>query len=178
MVCNFNPVLREGYTLGAPVAGSYKEILNSDDAEFGGSGAVHNKAVRTHKKPMHGFEQSITITLPPMSTLYFEVPAKRTRKAAADKTDKPGKKTAAKKAKTTCGGSCSKGGKEAGPQAQGRDRRCRGKAGEKDRPQGQRLSRKRPRKHQKARPQAKAEAGTAAEKAPAKRTRKPKEPKE
>ena len=50
VVCNFNPVLREGYTLGAPVAGSYKEILNSDDAEFGGSGAVHNKAVRTHKK--------------------------------------------------------------------------------------------------------------------------------
>ena len=67
VVCNFNPVLREGYTLGAPVAGSYKEILNSDDAEFGGSGAVHNKAVRTHKKPMHGFEQSITITLPPMT---------------------------------------------------------------------------------------------------------------
>ena len=92
VVCNFNPVLREGYTLGAPVAGSYKEILNSDDAEFGGSGAVHNKAVRTHKKPMHGFEQSITITLPPMSTLYFEVPAKRTRKAAADKTDKAGKR--------------------------------------------------------------------------------------
>ena len=47
VVCNFNPVLREGYTLGAPVAGSYKEILNSDDAEFGGSGAVHNKA-RAH----------------------------------------------------------------------------------------------------------------------------------
>mgnify|MGYP002225390627 FL=1 len=97
VVCNFNPVLREGYTLGAPVAGSYKEILNSDDAEFGGSGAVHNKAVRTHKKPMHGFEQSITITLPPMSTLYFEVPTKRTRKAAADKIDKAGKKTAPKR---------------------------------------------------------------------------------
>ena len=32
-----------------------RQILNSDDAEFGGSGAVHNKAVRTHKKPMHGF---------------------------------------------------------------------------------------------------------------------------
>lgn len=92
VVCNFNPVLREGYALGAPVAGSYKEILNSDDAEFGGSGAVHNKAVRTHKKPLHGFEQSITITLPPMSTLYFEVPAKRTRKAAEDKTGKAGKR--------------------------------------------------------------------------------------
>ena len=40
VVCNFNPVLREGYTLGAPVAGTYKEILNSDDEAFGGSGAV------------------------------------------------------------------------------------------------------------------------------------------
>ena len=74
VVCNFNPVLREGYTLGAPVAGTYKEVLNSDDAAFGGSGAVHNKPVRTHKKPMHGFEQSITITLPHVSTLYFEAP--------------------------------------------------------------------------------------------------------
>ena len=71
---------------------------------LGGSGAVHNKSVRTHKKPLHGFEQSITITLPPMSTLYFEVPTKRTRKAAdPDKTAQTVKKTAAKKtaAKTT-----------------------------------------------------------------------------
>ena len=104
VVCNFNPVLREGYTLGAPVAGTYKEVLNSDDEAFGGSGAVHNKSVRTHKKPLHGFEQSITITLPPMSTLYFEVPTKRTRKAADPaKTAQAVKKTAAKKtaAKTT-----------------------------------------------------------------------------
>ena len=36
---------------GAPVAGTYKEVLNSDDEAFGGSGAVHNKSVRTHKKP-------------------------------------------------------------------------------------------------------------------------------
>ena len=98
VVCNFNPVLREGYALGAPVAGTYKEVLNSDDEAFGGSGAVHNKSVRTHKKPLHGFEQSITITLPPMSTLYFEVPTKRTRKAADPaKTAQTVKKTAAKK---------------------------------------------------------------------------------
>ena len=91
-------MLREGYTLGAPVAGTYKEVLNSDDAAFGGSGAVHNKPVRTHKKPMHGFEQSITITLPPMSTLYFEVPTKRTAKTAADKAKKPGRKPKAAEA--------------------------------------------------------------------------------
>ena len=101
VVCNFNPVLREGYTLGAPNSGTYKEILNSDDEAFGGSGSVHNKAVRTKKKPLHGFEQSITITLPPMSVLYFEVPAKRTRKTAEDKaeakTEKAEEKTPAKR---------------------------------------------------------------------------------
>ena len=97
VVCNFNPVLREGYTLGAPVSGTYKEVLNSDDEAFGGSGTVHNKSARTHKKPLHGFEQSITITLPPMSTLYFEVPTKRTRKAA-DKAETAEKTTAKKTA--------------------------------------------------------------------------------
>ena len=98
VVCNFNPVLREGYTLGAPNSGTYKEILNSDDEAFGGAGTVHNKAVRSKKKPLHGFEQSITITLPPMSVLYFEVPAKRTRKTAEEKA---AEKAAPKKASRT-----------------------------------------------------------------------------
>lgn len=178
VVCNFNPVLREGYTLGAPVAGSYKEILNSDDAEFGGSGAVHNKAVRTHKKPMHGFEQSITITLPPMSTLYFEVPAKRTRKAAADKTDKAGKKTAAKKAKTAAEKAAAKVVKKPGrkPKAEAaaaeekpvKKTACKAKV---EPEKAEEAPKKRGRKP-------KAEAEPKAEKAPAKRTRKPKEPKE
>ena len=178
VVCNFNPVLREGYTLGAPVAGSYKEILNSDDAEFGGSGAVHNKAVRTHKKPMHGFEQSITITLPPMSTLYFEVPAKRTRKAAADKTDKAGKKTAAKKAKTAAEKAAAKVVKKPGrkPKAEA------AAAEEKPVKKTARKAKAEPEKAEEAPKKRgrkpKAEAEPKAEKAPAKRTRKPKEPKE
>ena len=178
VVCNFNPVLREGYTLGAPVAGSYKEILNSDDAEFGGSGAVHNKAVRTHKKPMHGFEQSITITLPPMSTLYFEVPTKRTRKAAADKTDKAGKKTAAKKAKTAAEEAAAKVVKKPGrkPKAEA------AAAEEKSVKKTARKAKVEPEKAEEAPKKRgrkpKAEAEPKAEKAPAKRTRKPKEPKE
>ena len=102
IVCNFTPVLRESYIMGAPVAGSYKELLNSDDAAFGGSGLHHNKAVRSKKVPMHGFDQSITITLPPLSAVYFEVPAPRaakprTTKAAADKAET---KTTAKKTTT------------------------------------------------------------------------------
>lgn len=102
VVCNFNPVLREGYSLGAPVSGTYKEVLNSDDEAFGGSGTVHNKSVRSKKKPLHGFDQSITLNLPPMSTLYFEVPVKRVRKTAEDKAAdaKAPAKSAAKTKKT------------------------------------------------------------------------------
>ena len=92
VVCNFNPVERVNYALGVPAAGSYKEIFTSDEEKYGGTG-FHNKTVRSKKGEMHGFEQSIHITLPPLSTLYFSVPAPK--KAAAPK------KTAAPKAKAT-----------------------------------------------------------------------------
>ena len=96
VVCNFNPVLREGYEMGVPNAGSYKEVLNSDDPKYGGSG-VTNGTVRSRKGAMHGFEQHVRLTLPPLSTLYFSVPAprKKAAKPAAAKAD--AKKTAAKK---------------------------------------------------------------------------------
>ena len=178
VVCNFNPVLREGYTLGAPAAGTYKEVLNSDEAEFGGSGTVHNKSVRTHKKPLHGFEQSITITLPPMSTLYFEVPAKRTRKAAEDKAEKAEKKTAAKKTKAAKAAEPEKAAKkpgrkpkaEATPAEEKTVKKTTRKAKAEPEPAAE-APKKRGRKP-------KAEAEPKAEKAPAKGTRKPKEPKE
>ena len=74
VVCNFNPVQRSGYQMGVPAPGCYKELLSSDDAAYGGSG-VHNKTVRSRKVPLHGFEQSISLTLPAMSTVYLAVPA-------------------------------------------------------------------------------------------------------
>ena len=80
VVCNFNPVQRTGYSMGVPVSGNYKEIMNSDDEKYGGTGltngTVHSKAV-----PMHGLDQSITVTLPPLSTLYFAVPSPRKKVA-------------------------------------------------------------------------------------------------
>ena len=93
VVCNFNPVLREGYQMGVPVAGTYRELLSSDDESYGGGG-VHNKALRSRKTPMHGFDQSITVTLPPLSTVYFSVPEPKEPKPARKK---PVKKAAAKK---------------------------------------------------------------------------------
>ena len=157
VVCNFNPVLREGYTLGAPNSGTYKEILNSDDEAFGGSGSVHNKAVRTKKKPLHGFEQSITITLPPMSVLYFEVPAKRTRKTAEDKAEAKTEKAASKKTAKTAK---AEKAEEKTPAKRTRKPKAAPAAEEK-------APAKRGRKP-------KTEAAPAEEKAPAKRGRKPK----
>ena len=116
IVCNFNPVLREGYSMGVPNAGSYKEVLNSDDVKYGGGG-VTNGTVRSRKGAMHGFEQHITLTLPPLSTMYFSVPeprkktvkkgtadtskaAKPAKSAKAEKTAKPAARKAASTART------------------------------------------------------------------------------
>jgi 1,4-alpha-glucan branching enzyme len=103
VVCNFNPVLRKEYQMGVPNPGSYKEILNSDDKKYGGSG-VTNGTVKAKKGPMHGFDQHISLTLPPLSTLYLSVPAARKPRAAKaeDKAaEKPAKPAAKKTAKTT-----------------------------------------------------------------------------
>ena len=98
VACNFNPVLRQGYKLGVPVSGTYKELLNSDDARYGG-GDVHNAPVRSVKGSMHGFDQHIKIDLPPLSTIYFSVPMPRKRKPKEDAkaAGKPAAKSAAKK---------------------------------------------------------------------------------
>ena len=167
---------RTSPAMGAPVAGTYKEVLNSDDAAFGGSGAVHNKPVRTHKKPMHGFEQSITITLPPMSTLYFEVPTKRTAKTAADKAKKPGKKTAAKK--TTKAAPAEKAVKKPGRKPKAAPEAPTEKDAKKPgrKPKAAEAPAEKPVK--KPTRKAKAEPEPAAEEAPKKRGRKPKAAKE
>ena len=98
VACNFNPVLRQGYKLGVPVSGTYKELLNSDDARYGG-GDVHNAPVRSVKGAMHGFDQHIKIDLPPLSTIYFSVPMPRKRKPKEDAkaAGKPAAKSAAQK---------------------------------------------------------------------------------
>ena len=111
VVCNFNPIERVDYQMGVPNPGTYKELLNSDDVKYGGGG-VHNPAKRTRKKPLHGFDQSIQLTLPPLSTVYLAVPEAKAqpKKPAAKKTaaKKPAAKkpaaTAAKTAKTTAAG--------------------------------------------------------------------------
>ena len=74
MVCvfNFTPVPRENYRIGVPKKGVYQEILNSDWKEYYGSGVDNPREVYSQDVPMHGREQSIILTLPPLAGMYFK----------------------------------------------------------------------------------------------------------
>ncbi|MBR6760537.1 MAG: 1,4-alpha-glucan branching protein GlgB [Oscillospiraceae bacterium] len=100
-VCNFVPVQREEYRIGVPYAGTYRLVMDSDAAEFGGSGAALT-SVRTKKLPMHGFDQSVALTLPPLSVQYYRCTPRKKRASAVKeaKSKKTEKQSAAgKKAK-------------------------------------------------------------------------------
>jgi len=73
IVCNFAPVVHHGFRLGVPLAGQWRERLNTDSTYYGGSnvgtplGAASSEAI-----PSHGRAQSITLTLPPLATVFLE----------------------------------------------------------------------------------------------------------
>ena len=70
VVCNFCPVLREKYKIGVPEKGTYKPVFSSDKLKYGGTG-TRLQSVKTKNTAMHGYEQSIEIKLPPLSTVYY-----------------------------------------------------------------------------------------------------------
>jgi 1,4-alpha-glucan branching enzyme len=75
LICvgNFSPVLREQHLLGLPRAGQYRLLLNTDAVEYGGSGVTIAETLDAEETPFHGQAYSASITLPPLSTLWFEV---------------------------------------------------------------------------------------------------------
>ncbi len=93
-VCNFVPVLRKEYRIGVPYAGTYAEIFNTDAEAFGGSGITNGTSIKSEEVPLHGFEQSISLTLPPMSVMYFKIARKKPIRKKADPS--PVKKDSAK----------------------------------------------------------------------------------
>ena len=72
VVSNMTPVLREGYRLGVPRSGFYKELINTDAAIYGGSDKGNAGGVPSDGISSHGRDQSICITLPPLATVFFE----------------------------------------------------------------------------------------------------------
>ena len=90
-VCNLTPVHRDNYRIGVPEKGTYEVVFTSDKPEFGGTGLGTSKTVRTTKVPMHGFEQSISLSLAGLSGVYLRRRIPKPRK----KTPKQSKKTKA-----------------------------------------------------------------------------------
>jgi 1,4-alpha-glucan branching enzyme len=72
-VANFTPVVRESYRIGVPVTGEWREVLNSDDLRFGGSGVL-NGSVETTPLSTHGYDQSIELDLPPLGVTFLMPP--------------------------------------------------------------------------------------------------------
>ena len=71
---NFSAVPRYDYRVGAPVAGTWTEILNSDGKEYGGAGMGNFGAVETTDEPKHGRAHSVSLTLPPLAVVAFRAP--------------------------------------------------------------------------------------------------------
>jgi 1,4-alpha-glucan branching enzyme len=72
VVCNFTPVPRFNYRLGASRGGRWREVLNSDALDYGGSGQGNLGAVEATPGPFHGRPYSFKITLPPLGVLFFK----------------------------------------------------------------------------------------------------------
>ena len=102
VVCNFVPVERKGYRIGAPTPGIYEEVFSSDRAAYGGSGITNGDTIKTTAVPMHGCEESMELDLPPMSVLYLRCRRKKPQRrkiSAAQAQPAPKQARPAKEAK-------------------------------------------------------------------------------
>jgi 1,4-alpha-glucan branching enzyme len=71
-VCNFTPVVREYYHIGAPLAGTWTEVLNTDSGKYGGSGVVNEGPIHTEPIASHFLPQRFTLRLPPLAVLVLK----------------------------------------------------------------------------------------------------------
>jgi len=71
-VFNFTPVPRHDYRIGIPHGGRWSELLNSDSVLYGGSGHGNLGGVVARPVAMHGFDHSVSLTLPPLAALFLK----------------------------------------------------------------------------------------------------------
>ena len=82
VICNFTPVEYQGYKAAVPFWGKYKEIFNSEAAEFGGSGMVNPRVKQAKEGEVDGQDQYIEIALPPFGFVVFSAEETEKKKAA------------------------------------------------------------------------------------------------
>ena len=75
IVCvhNFTPEVRHGYRIGVPTKGTYVEVFNSDEEQYGGSGVRNMGDILSEDYAFHGREQSIVITVPPLASTFYRL---------------------------------------------------------------------------------------------------------
>ena len=76
VAANFTPIPREGYRVGVPAPGFYRELLNSDSEAYGGSNMGNKGGLPADAIPWQGQPNSILITLPPLAVVYFKLDTK------------------------------------------------------------------------------------------------------
>ena len=72
VISNFTPVPRHNYRIGVNVAGTYEEILNTDSMYYQGSNVGNFGYVTSQEIESHGRENSISISIPPLATVYLK----------------------------------------------------------------------------------------------------------
>lgn len=66
VVCNFTPEVRHQYRIGVPFRGTWKEVFNSDDLRYSGSGVLNVGLQYTAPVKYHGKDYSVALQLPPL----------------------------------------------------------------------------------------------------------------
>ena len=72
IICNFTPTVLNNYRIGIPKPGKLKEILNTDNSKYEGSG-VKNKILTIENQAFHGKDYSVAITVPPLAAVFFSI---------------------------------------------------------------------------------------------------------
>lgn len=96
-VFNWTPNNFSSYKIGVPEKGTYKVLLDTSLAKYGGDKSRKDNAYKTKAQPIHGYEQNIDLKLHGLSALFLQkvkAPAKSVKKAKTP--DKPTKKVTEK----------------------------------------------------------------------------------
>ena len=72
-VCNFTPVPYLNHSIGVPFAGTFTEVLNSDDEKYGGSGIINVENLTSEPKEWNNFENSVNLKVPPLGMVVLRL---------------------------------------------------------------------------------------------------------
>ena len=129
VLLNFDVNAHEGFRLGVPRWCRWKELLNSDDVRFGGSGVVNEGLLDCEDEPWNGCEQSVVLRVPPLGGVVLRRGAEQPRPAARTRargTGDAASATAGTEAGTSAGAAPAKPRPRPRPKGRGKGQR-RGK---------------------------------------------------